>query len=274
MQSRYLASVLALILCALLLPRAVHAVDESLCRHSLQEAKEIIKRGMVHYAEAVARIKDAGNMAINERNRSCLNQARIDLGRLYLEGGDYRKALKVLKVLQKKDPSSRSDAAVNNFLGVAYYYEEMYDEASFHFKRAVSLDPKMKIAFFNMKSINSRLRHLNAARAYQKAKDYDRALEEYNNLLWVSPNFVDGRYRLGLLYHQMGRTDDALKEFKRAYNINPKHRLAHLILKSMGDIHAERGDFISAVDHYSAALQLRPNYTAAEKALEKYQFQE
>jgi len=271
---RYSSSFFAILFGFHLLAGTATAAENSRCRQSLLEAKKTIEQGIAHYPEAIERMKDAGNIAIEERNRACLNQVRLDLGRLYLEGGDYHKALKVLKVLQKRNPPSRSDAEVNNMLGVAYYYEEMYEEASFHFKRAVSLDPTMKIAFFNMKSINSRLRHLNAARAYQKAKDYDRALEEYNSLLWASPNFVDGRYRLGLLYQQMGRTDDALKEFNRAYNINPKHRLAHLILKSMGDIHAERGDFISAVDYYSAALQLRPNYTEAEKALEKYQFQQ
>ena len=61
---------------------------------------------------------------------------------------------------------------------------------------------------------------------------------------------------------------------KRAYQINPKHRQAHMILKSMGDLYSAKGDLVEAVNHYSAAVRLNPEYTEALKALERYQFNE
>lgn len=244
------------------------------CKAAVEEALAVTEKGILHFQDAIGALKSAGKVSIAERNRSCLNRVRRELARLYLTGGEYGKALGVLKKFQKVSAAARRSPEINNLIGVAYYYEERYDEARFYFKRALTLDPTLKTALFNIGSINRRLLHLNAARAYQKAKDYEKALEEYVNLLWVSPNFVNGRYRLGLLYLQMGRPGDAMREFRRSYNINPRHRQAHLILKSMGDIEAERGDFIKAVEHYSAALNLKPNYTEAEKELERYQFQQ
>jgi len=266
---------LPIILLFLLIPLPLYAaVPGGECKAAVEEALAVTEKGILHFQESIRALKGAGKTAIAERNRSCLNTVRRALARLYLTGGEYPKALGVLKKYQKVSAPARQDPEINNLIGVAYYYEERYDEARHYFKRALNLDPSLKTALFNMGSINRRLLHLNAARAYQKAKDYEKALDEYANLLWVSPNFVNGRYRLGLLFLQMGRPEDAMREFHRAYNINPSHRQAHLILKSMGDIEAKRGDFIKAVEHYSAALNLKPNYTEAEKELRKYQFEQ
>jgi len=244
------------------------------CRAAIEAARSATERAVLHFDEAVRAVKAAGKVAIRERNRPCLNTVRFELARLYLKGGEYRKALGVLRKFLKVSPAARSNAEVNNLVGVAYYYEERYEEASHFFKRALRFDPTLKVALFNLKSINQRLLHLNAARAYQKAKDYEKALDEFNALLWASPNFVNGRYRLGLLYNEMGRRDDAMREFRRAYNLNPRHRQAPLLLKSMGDIEAARGDLVKAVELYTRALELKPNYPEAEKELEKYQFQQ
>ena len=244
------------------------------CTAEVSRAEALLQEGILNYSESVSILIEAGKGAYSQRDRVCLDDVRLVLARFYLQGADYRKALKLLTAIQKADRLSRQDPEINNLIGVAYFYEEMYTEAAFHFKRALLYDPKMKVALFNLKSINRRMLHLNAARAYQKAKEYDRAVKEYRDLLWISQNFVNGRYRLGLLYREMGLLNDSLKELKRAYNINPRHRQAHMILKSIGDIYAEKGDLIGAVESYSAAVSLNPNYTEALRELEKYRFTE
>jgi len=244
------------------------------CTAEVSRAEALLQQGILNYSESVSILIEAGKGAYSQRDRVCLDNVRLVLARVYLQGADYRKALKLLTAIQKADRVARQDPEINNLIGVGYFYEEMYTEAAFHFKRALLYDPRMKVALFNLKSINRRMLHLNAARAYQKAKEYDRAVKEYRDLLWISQNFVNGRYRLGLLYREMGLLNDSLKELKRAYNINPRHRQAHMILKSIGDIYAEKGDLIGAVESYSAAVSLNPNYTEALRELEKYRFTE
>jgi len=244
------------------------------CGAEVSAATGLLAQGILNYEKSVSSLIESGKQAYAERDRSCLDAVRLALARAYLQGADDRKALRILTGIQRTDRLSRQDPEINNLLGVAYFYEEMYTEAAFHFKRALKLDPGMKVALFNLKSINRRMLHLNAARAYQKAKEYDRAIKEYRDLLWISQNFVNGRYRLGLLYREMGLVNDALKELQRAYKINPLHRQAHMILKSIGDIYASKGDLISAVESYSAAINLNPNYTEALRELEKYRFTE
>ena len=244
------------------------------CEEGISSAMTLLEEGILNYSESVSILIATGKQGYAERDRLCVDRVRYSLARVYLQGAEYRKAMKILGSIQKGDKAARQDPGINNLIGVAYFYEEMYTEAAFHFKRALKLNPGMKVALFNLKSINRRMLHLNAARAYQKAKEYDRAIKEYRDLLWISQNFVNGRYRLGLLYREMGHLNDALKELKRAYHINPKHRQAHMILKSIGDIYAAKGDLIGAVESYSAAVSLNPDFTEALRELEKYRFTE
>jgi tetratricopeptide (TPR) repeat protein len=208
--------------------------------------------------------------ALKARDGACRDRTAEALSRLYVRGGDYRAAIGILRRLMKANKGARKDPELNNLLGIAYYYEEMYEEASRKFKVALEEEPDYKEPLFNLKSMNMRLTHLNAARAYQRAKDYERALREFRALLHISQNFVTGHYRLGLLYLEMGRSGDAIKELTRAIRINPRHRHVHRCYKAIGDVYAAEERRIEAVEAYMKALERKPDYKEARVALEKY----
>ena len=85
----------------------------------------------------------------------------------------------------------------------------------------------------------------------------NRALAEkaYQFGLEREPNHAGACERLGLLYLQDGRTDEAAALFKRALDLDPKRWRSH---NGLGVVADRRGDFKAAIEHYDRALQIEP----------------
>lgn len=69
--------------------------------------------------------------------------------------------------------------------------------------------------------------------------------------------FVERAQRLA----QAGRSEDALREFEKAIEINPTLTVAYL---GAGDIYRERGDYASAERRYARAAELEPTNFSAQ----------
>ena len=71
----------------------------------------------------------------------------LELGTSYLIHGDYPLALKALLRSEKLDPTN---ASTENNLGLTYYVMQHFDQAEFHFKKALRIRPDFTEAENNL----------------------------------------------------------------------------------------------------------------------------
>lgn len=85
----------------------------------------------------------------------------------------------------------------------------------------------------------------------------------------TEPAFADMKkaavhVKQGAAYHQAGQYDDAIAEFKKAYELEPKPQT----LFNIGNAYFKKGDYTSAVEYYQKYLDVDPDGRFSAQALE------
>ncbi len=100
----------------------------------------------------------------------------------------------------------------------AYYNLAVIDQAAgrvraaeFKYRLALEIDPRFQPALFNLGTIMSRI-------------DPDSAKDVYEDLIELQPDNAGAHLNLGFVLRQLGRGDDAQKEFDRAVALDPSLR--------------------------------------------------
>ncbi len=136
---------------------------------------------------------------------------------------------------------SPSSTLAHSSYAWALVFNGRYDEAIFHAKTAMDLDP-----------LNLAQRAYNA-RLYSYAGDYETALSELQIVLELDPDHVYARLVLGIIHLSMGHPDQAMPHFERIADAVPDHSSAHLHIVC---VHGMRGE-IERGKHELAALLAR-----------------
>ncbi|MFX0200233.1 MAG: tetratricopeptide repeat protein [Candidatus Hodarchaeota archaeon] len=208
----------------------------------------------------------------------------IQLSRLEIELAEYQSAKKHLRKVLKKDDSM---ADVFAGLGTIAIKENKSAEAIKHFKSALQRNPD------DLKTCS------NLAEAYFKAKMIDRAENEYNNILKVSPCHVDALIGLGNVYTSMGDSrkktdragaedfyDKAIKNYTEAVELASTQKCSRKLteedfgslLYSRGYASVmlfecrkieDRGLLNDAHEDFNLIHKNHPNYHKAMRAIEK-----
>ena len=95
-------------------------------------------------------------------------------------------------------------------------------------------------------------------------KQYDEAVEEWENAVSLNKNNLMSYICLGILYNEQNMTDNAIKVLNRALEINPKYATLHLILAR---IFQQKGDLDNAIYEYSKTLEINPESIEIHKTL-------
>ncbi|OGW47463.1 MAG: hypothetical protein A2Y66_00955 [Nitrospirae bacterium RBG_13_41_22] len=106
---------------------------------------------------------------------------------------------------------SPNKARPRSNLGLAYYRNKEFFQATEQFKKALSLNPDFSYARFNLGTV------------YQSMRLYDKAITEYTKALYTprEPFFYHIHNNLGVCYFIKGWTDMAIEEFRQAIEMNP-----------------------------------------------------
>ncbi|MDR2978951.1 MAG: tetratricopeptide repeat protein [Bacteroidales bacterium] len=117
-------------------------------------------------------------IAINYYNNALMvepNNIEINynLGRLYIDLGDYEKAIDHYKIILQINPNHKF--ALNNLGYVMLEFEEKYDEAIGYLSRAIELDSLFSPAICNR------------GLAYMQLKEYDKARQDFIHCRSVDP---------------------------------------------------------------------------------------
>ncbi len=62
---------------------------------------------------------------------------------------------------------------------------------------------------------------------YLTRKRFDKAIENYNRAITLSPNLATSHYNLGLTYHKQGKLDIAIKSYQEAISLDSTLAIAH-----------------------------------------------
>lgn len=133
--------------------------------------------------------------------------ARIMLGNLLSEMGDYAGAAAELKRLTELNPKN-ADAWFN--LGYLYDKTDQIGDAERYFRRAVELKPSLDRAWYGLGLVLIRDGRLEAA------------VDALKQNIKLQPFSPYGYYQLGMTYHHLGRSEEAWKVHARLAGFEPK----------------------------------------------------
>lgn len=137
----------------------------------------------------------------------------------------------------------REEAYRANNLGVALLEQFNHKEAADQFRRALSLDPNLKLA------------QINLAIALYNIPDYEAASRELKRAAEIAPGFLQVYYIPGLIARTENRTDDAIANFKKVLAADPADVGANV---NLGQIYIQRREYTEAVKVFRTAVEAEP----------------
>lgn len=163
------------------------------------------------------------------------------------------KALKIFETLEL----SKGYIRTLNIIGIAYFYNSMYDEALQYFLKTIELLDKFDDDFLLSSALN------NIGEVFRETENYDKAIEYYNKALTLCTNndFNTNKAsllsNLGEVYFIKNNYEEALKFFKKSYNILLKENnmlLLGEVESNIGKIHYINGNYKKAEEYYNYSL--------------------
>ena len=174
------------------------------------------------------RINDAKeSLELSVKYDSLNYQAYYSLGKIYQEMKDFQSSLTFFEKSQK-DPDFRTKSIVSR--GHCYLAMKNYEQASSEFERAINIakeEDSNEIIY---------ARYFLAI-CYEKKRDIDSAIEQWEKIYKIKPDFKDVAEKL--TQYQDLRTDDSLKDYLTASSaefMNMCQKLANVMNLSVQDI--------------------------------------
>jgi tetratricopeptide (TPR) repeat protein len=148
----------------------------------------------------------------------------------------------------------QNDSASAHYgLGTACYLLHDWAQAAQHFETVARLQPERASTFVNLAAIYKRLDRL------------DDAIAAIKRGIQLDPKRAEAYHNLAAIYRRVGKIDLAIAAYLEALRLDARMYDAHYYL---GTIYQERADPQAAVQHFRAALDLRPDWERAAQALE------
>ncbi len=117
---------------------------------------------------------------------------------------------------------------------------------------------------------------------YQDRKEWDKAIEEYSEILRINPDGIDSYYMLAKCYYGKGVIDEAIKASEAALTLHPKHLKSLLFLVSLNKSLGKTDEMLHYLERAVYAVPskwtMRLEYAQAlvsakkfEKAIKEYE---
>lgn len=98
--------------------------------------------------------------------------------------------------------------------------------------------------------------HFNQANEYLRNSDYENAIQRYNLVLSLQPDFAVAHYNLGVALYQTNRVPLAIEQWQKTLEYDTDYAKAYL---SLGYAYEKVHDNDKAVENYDKYLQLNPD---------------
>lgn len=114
--------------------------------------------------------------------------------------------------------------------------------------------------------------HNNLGWVYQKNGDYKKALKEFKKAIDINPYYIEGHNNTGLTYMQMGDYKNAALYFEKTIQLNPRYVSAYA---SLGTILIKVKQYDQAEKYLLKSIKLQPDFTPSYHNLGKlYELQD
>jgi choline-sulfatase len=158
-----------------------------------------------------------------------------------LENWRCDKAIPEIKKALITDPNV---AMLHFFLGGCYLEKDDYADAVPELRKTVEIDPAFTHA------------ELNLGRALMKNHQYEDAAAAFERVIKVEPNLMDAHVFLEIVYAQLNRGPEEIREARRVLEAVPDHFGSNL---NLGKFLAQSGDLEGAIAPLKKASAIRPN---------------
>ena len=143
------------------------------------------------------------------------------------------------------------DAHTN--LGVAFAAEGKSEEAIFHHCVAIKINP------------NNARAHYNLGLALKDQGKMDEAINEFRKTINIKPSSADAHNNMGIIFEMhFKKYDEAIYHYRQALQIDSNNPGTHF---NLGIALAKKGELKEAIEHFRQAINLKPDYEEALKAL-------
>ncbi|MFA5050168.1 MAG: tetratricopeptide repeat protein [Candidatus Micrarchaeia archaeon] len=95
---------------------------------------------------------------------------------------------------------------------------------------------------------------------YYEKGDFEKAIENYNMAILLSPVFSEAYFNRALSYYQLKNFEKGIKDYSKAAELDPKNPI---IYNNRGDAYYRKQDYHTAVKDYDKAISLNPEYLKA-----------
>lgn len=101
------------------------------------------------------------------------------------------------------------------------------------------------------------IQHFNAGISYHQQGNALRAIQSYQKVIELDPNYIEAYNNLGILYQEIGDLDKAYQSYQKAIEINPRYEKA---LNNAGIILLLKGDLERAIERFQDILSFNANH--------------
>ena len=168
----------------------------------------------------------------------------ILLAEVYYFEGKYPRALQEIKHAIDLDEQIPTALVIRGEIEMS---TGDYHEAISSFKQAIKTDPN-NIAVMSLLS-----------RTYALLKNKEKTLLYANKAVKISPTLANYN-NLGTTYTLLGLYDEAMLNFKKVLEINPRSATAYY---NLGHIYIKRKDYEEGINFYQKAVEQKPDYLEA-----------
>lgn len=238
---------------------------------SALQAKEDYDRAIQSYQKALT--IQPGNKPAQQgikasqdaRDQKQLDSATAQAAEAY-KAGRYQDALNLYQSVLQKNPN---DAGIHFNIAAALQQLNRIDEAITEYKNAVRLDDKNdEYKKYLETAYDKKADPLIAAGvAAHKAKDYNKAIDLYQQAIAIRPKNVQLYYNIASAYYSLQQYPQARSQYSKALEIDPKGQVDDLWFLGAIDEHFGKG--YDAMADYKKYLTQAPAGTYAKQAKDR-----
>ncbi|MBN2055242.1 tetratricopeptide repeat protein [bacterium] len=168
---------------------------------------------------------------------------------IYLEAGEYEKALDMLDKALFAEPGS---AEIYNNMGIAYSYLGDISRSRASFRKAVQLDPAFPQAHNNLGTLELSVGNL------------EEAERSFRQAIKLEPGYLDARLNLAVIHGKAGRWEEAEKELTAILGEAPGNAKA---MNNLGLLYLKTGRIEKAVGIWERSLGIDATQSHIQSAL-------
>ncbi len=95
---------------------------------------------------------------------------------------------------------------------------------------------------------------------YGQTKQYQHAIEDYNEVIRLKPDWAPAYVNRGNLYNGLGQYQMAIEDYNTAIGLRPDYAMAY---NNRGIVYGELSQYQRAIEDYNTAIGLSPDYADA-----------